>query len=306
MIYTVTVNPSLDYYVTVDHFTTGQVNRTLEESIHTGGKGINVSLVLRNLEFNSIALGFIGGFTGNEVQRTLNQKGISTDFIPITNGNTRINIKIRSSDESEINGLGPHVTDENILDLYQKLDRLVDNDILVLAGSIPSTLPDTLYMRIMERMARKDIKIIVDATNDLLVNVLKYKPFLIKPNNHELGDIFGIKINTKEEVVKYAKKLQERGAKNVLVSMAGDGAVLITEEGKVFTSPVPKGILKNSVGAGDSMVAGFIAGYLESQDYEHAFKLGICAGSASAFSENLGTKEEIYQLLATHQIDTPN
>ena len=303
MIYTVTLNPSLDYYVTVEDFIPGQVNRTIHEVIYAGGKGINVSMVLKNLELPSVAFGFVGGFTGEEVQRSLKQKGIHTDFIAVKDGNTRINIKIRGKEESEINGLGPHVSDEEIKQLFQKLNELQDGDILVLAGSIPSTLPDTLYMDIMEKLSEKRIKVAVDATQDLLSNVLQFKPFLIKPNNHELGELFGTTITTKEEVIRYGKQIRERGARNVLVSMAGEGAVLLAEDGNVYTSKAPKGVLKNSVGAGDSMVAGFLAGYLKTGDYESAFKMGICTGSASAFSEVLATKSEVDELMEKHQID---
>lgn len=301
MIYTVTFNPSLDYIVTVDRFVCGIVNRTKDEIVYPGGKGINVSIVLKNLGYKSIALGFQAGFTGAALEQMLDKKGITTDFIQVKNGMTRINVKLRSEEETEINGQGPVMEKEDMEKLYQKLDALQDGDILVLAGSIPDVMPGSIYMDIMKHLESRKLKIVVDATKDLLVNVLQYHPFLIKPNNHELGEIFGVEIKDKEEVVFYAKKLQEMGAKNVLVSMAGDGAVLVTEDGSVFKAEAPKGKVRNSVGAGDSMVAGFLAGYLEKNDYAEAFKMGVCTGSASAFSEELATKEEVLDLLNKSQ-----
>ncbi|SFG05387.1 1-phosphofructokinase [Lachnospiraceae bacterium C7] len=297
MIYTVTFNPSLDYIVSVDHFKAGQVNRTTDEIIFPGGKGINVSIVLKNLGFESTALGFMAGFTGDEICRLLEEKGITTDFIHVKKGLSRINVKMRSDEESEINGRGPEIMQEDIDKLYRQLDKLKDGDTLVLAGSIPSVMPESMYMDIMKYLKDKKVNIAVDATKDLLVNVLPYHPFVIKPNNHELGEIFGVEITTKDDVVKYAKKLQEKGARNVLISMAGDGAVLVTEDGQEFRAEAPKGDLKNSVGAGDSMVAGFVAGYMTKKDYFEAFKMGVCTGSASAFSEELATKAEVEALL---------
>ena len=296
MIYTVTFNPSLDYIVSVDNFKAGEVNRTTDEIIFPGGKGINVSIVLKNLGFDNTALGFMAGFTGDEISRLLEEKGVKTDFIHVKKGLSRINVKMRSNEESEINGRGPEIMQEDIDKLYKQLDKLQEGDTLVLAGSIPSVMPESMYMDIMRHLQDKKIDIAVDATRDLLVNVLPYKPFVIKPNNHELGEIFNVKIETKDDVVKYAKKLQEKGARNVLVSMAGDGAVLVTEDGQEFRAEAPKGDLKNSVGAGDSMVAGFVAGYLTKKDYFEAFKMGICTGSASAFSEELATKAEVEAL----------
>ena len=301
MIYTVTFNPSLDYIVTVDHFTCGIVNRTKDEIIYPGGKGINVSMVLKNLGYESTALGFRAGFTGAALEQMLDKKGITTDFIQVEKGMTRINVKLRSDEETEINGQGPVMEKEDIEKLYQKLEALQDGDILVLAGSIPDVMPGSIYMDIMKHLENKKLKIVVDATKDLLVNVLQYHPFLIKPNNHELGEIFGVEIKDKDEVVHYAKKLQEMGAENVLVSMAGDGAVLVTVDGSIFKAEAPRGELRNSVGAGDSMVAGFLAGYLEKGDYAEAFKMGVCTGSASAFSEELATKEEVLDLLNKNQ-----
>ena len=299
MIYTVTFNPSLDYIVAVDNFTCGVVNRTKEEMIFPGGKGINVSIVLNNLGLQSTALGFIAGFTGREISDGVAAMGVASDFIELREGISRINVKIKSQEESEINGQGPMIHDDELEMLYKKLDGIQDGDILVLAGSIPNTLPEDIYEKIMARLQEKDIKIVVDATKDLLINVLKYHPFMIKPNNHELGEMFGVVLKTNDEIIHYAKELQKRGARNVLISMAGDGAILVDENGQTFISAPPKGTVKNSVGAGDSMVAGFIAGYLKSENYEDALKMGLATGSASAFSEGLATKEEVYQLLAT-------
>ncbi|MCR5145124.1 MAG: 1-phosphofructokinase [Lachnospiraceae bacterium] len=297
MIYTVTFNPSLDYIVSVDHFTLGVVNRTTDELIFPGGKGINVSMVLKNLGYDSTALGFMAGFTGREITRLLDERGVRSDFINVNKGLSRINVKLRSDDESEINGQGPAIDLNAIEKLYKKLSRLREGDVLVLAGSIPDVMPSSSYMDIMKCLEGRGINIVVDATQDLLVNVLKYKPFLVKPNNYELGEIYGVELERREEVIPYAKKMQEAGARNVLVSMAGEGAVLLDENGKAHMSEAPKGKVVNSVGAGDSMVAGFIAGYLETQNYEEAFFMGLCAGSASAFSENLATKEEVNSLM---------
>lgn len=296
MIYTVTFNPSIDYIVDVKNFELGSVNRTSAELMFPGGKGINVSMVLSNLGFENTALGFLAGFTGKSVQKMLEVNGVNADFIDVEEGLTRINVKIRAQQESEINGMGPAIKESDIEKLYEKLDNIKDGDILVLAGSIPAVMPETMYSDIMEHLKDKDVKIVVDATKDLLVNVLKYKPFFIKPNNHELGEIFDVELNTRDEVVPYAKKMQEKGARNVLVSMAGEGAVLVAEDGQVYKSPCPEGKVKNSVGAGDSMVAGFIAGYLESGDYKKALNKGLVTGSASAFSDNLATKEEVEAL----------
>ena len=298
MIYTVTFNPSLDYIVTVDHFRTGEINRTADELIFPGGKGINVSIVLKNLGIDNTALGFMAGFTGREIQRLLEEKGVTTDFIQVANGTSRINLKMRSDQETEINGRGPVIGKEDIALLYRQLDRLEKGDILALSGSIPSSMPETIYMDIMKHLDGRGIMVAVDATKDLLMKVLPYHPFLIKPNNHELGEIFHTAIIEKDDVVKYAKKLQESGARNVLVSMAGEGAVLVTENGEVYRASAPKGILRNSVGAGDSMVAGFLAGYLKNRDYNEAFRMGVCTGSASAFSDELASKEEVEVLLA--------
>lgn len=301
MIYTVTFNPSLDYIVSVKDFRTGIVNRTTDEIIFPGGKGINVSMVLKNLGYDNTAMGFMAGFTGEAICSMLQKKGVTTDFITVEKGVSRINVKLRSDEETEINGQGPEIEAKDIDKLYRKLDLLEDGDTLVLAGSIPDVMPQSIYMDIMKYLEKKNIYIVVDATRDLLVNVLAYSPFLIKPNNYELGEIFGVEIKNKDDVVAYAKKLQEKGARNVLVSMAGDGAVLVTEDGNEFRAEAPKGKVVNSVGAGDSMVAGFIAGFLSTREYMQAFKLGVCTGSASAFSEELATKKEVEELLKQNE-----
>ena len=297
MIYTVTLNPSLDYIVSVKNFVPGRVNRTEKEVIFPGGKGINVSIVLHNLGMTSSALGFIAGFTGEEIKKQVQTFHVTEKFIPVAEGMSRINVKLRSNEESEINGKGPNIQSADIELLMHQIDALQDGDVLVLAGSIPDMMPETMYRDIMERLSGKKVMVVVDATRDLLVNVLEYHPFLIKPNNFELGEIFGVELKSKEEVITYAKKLQEKGARNVLVSMAGDGAVMVAEDGTTYESNAPKGQVVNSVGAGDSMVAGFLYGYLTRHSYEKAFYYGLCTGSASAFSENLATKTEVEQLL---------
>ena len=296
MIYTVTFNPSLDYIVSMDDFKMGMTNRTTGEQIFPGGKGINVSIVLSNLGIENTALGFTAGFTGEQIEKEIQKMGLLTDFIHVENGISRINVKLKDYDGTEINGMGPDIDSSCVGQLYQKLEKLGEGDTLVLAGSIPKCLPDSIYSDILERLQNKGVLFVVDATKDLLLNVLQYQPFLIKPNNHELGEIFDVTLNTRESVVPYAKKLQEKGAGNVLVSMAGEGAVLVDEAGGVHMLAAPKGKLVNAVGAGDSMVAGFLAGWTQKKDYEHAFRMGISAGSASAFSEMLATKKEIEQV----------
>lgn len=303
MIYTVTFNPSLDYIVSVENFQLGITNRTSSELMLPGGKGINVSNVLMNLGIENKALGFVAGFVGDEIIRRLEEMGVQNGFIRIEEGVSRINLKLKSIDGTEINGQGPVISPEHVEELMKQLDRLGEGDVLFLSGSIPSSMPDDAYQKIMERLDGRGVQIVVDATKDLLLNVLEYHPFLIKPNNHELGELFGVELKTREEVIPYAKKLQEKGAVNVLVSMAGEGAVLIDANEDVYMAPAPKGTLVNGVGAGDSMVAGFMAGWLEKQDYEHAFCMGVSAGSASAFSEHLATKAEIE---AVHQQVTGN
>ena len=293
MIYTVTFNPSLDYIVSVDDFKLGLTNRTSSEMILPGGKGINVSIVLRNLGIENTALGFTAGFSGEEIIRRLEKLGVRNGFIRIEEGFSRINLKLKSIDGTEINGQGPDIAPEKTKLLMKQLDGLGEGDVLFLSGSIPASMPDDVYKEIMEMLDGRGVRIAVDATKDLLLKVLPLHPFLIKPNNHELGEIFGVELMTRESVVPYAKKLQDMGAQNVLVSMAGEGAVLAAADGRIYELPAPKGTLVNGVGAGDSMVAGFMAGYMEKQDYEYAFHMGIAAGSASAFSENLAEKDEI-------------
>lgn len=320
MIYTVTFNPSLDYIVEVKNMTLGATNRTSFEQMLPGGKGLNVSFVLNNLGFETTALGFLAGFVGEEIESRVAETGVTCEFIKISEGCSRINMKVRNVDGTEVNGMGPEIPTEKVQKMLERLDTLQKEDILVLAGSIPSSMPTTIYSDIMKRLCEekkttvekseeilkeatketiKETKgttgplVVVDATKDLLMNVLPYRPFLIKPNHHELGELFGVTISTREEAVPYAKKLQEQGARNVLVSMGGLGAVLVDETGGVYLSEAPKGVVVNSVGAGDSMVAGFLAGWLEKKNYEYAFQLGLAAGSASAFSENLATAEEV-------------
>lgn len=297
MIYTVTFNPAIDYVIHMDGIIPGSVNRTESEEVFFGGKGINVSTVLRNMDVDSIALGFIAGFTGTAIEQHLESCGIKTSFIRLDQGISRINIKIKAEDETDINCQGPEISDEAIKKLLYRLEQLHSGDMLILAGSIPKSLPDDIYERIMERLDGSGANVVVDATGDLLVNVLKYKPFLIKPNNHELGEIFGIQINTDEEIVEYANRLREFGAKNVLVSRAGDGAILVTENGEVIKMGVPQGRVLNSVGAGDSMVAGFVIGYLNSGDYKEALRLGTACGSATAFSQGLAERPMVEELL---------
>lgn len=300
MIYTVTFNPSLDYIVRMDSFATGEINRVNYEQVLAGGKGINVSIVLKNLGQNNTALGFLAGFTGEEIKRQLHEFGVTNDFVQLNQGFSRINVKAKAENETEINGQGPDINEAKLEELFTKLDKLQADDTLVLAGSIPKTLPDDIYQQIMARLNGKGIRIIVDAEKKLLLNVLQYHPFLIKPNNHELGDMFGVTLTTDAEIIEYAKKLQAKGAQNVLISMAGDGAILLTTDGTTYKCPAPKGKLVNSVGAGDSMVAGFITGFNESAgDFKTAFHMGVATGSASAFSDNLATRPEVEALLKT-------
>ena len=302
MIYTLTLNPTLDYIVRVDDFMTNKINTTTYEKILAGGKGINVSLVLSNLGHKSTALGFIAGFTGREIQNRLSKTNVITKFIEIEEGFSRINIKLKSIDETEINGRGPKIKKQDVEQLFKQLDELQANDILVISGSVPKTLPDDIYETILKYLSSKQVKIIVDATKTLLLKTLAYHPFLIKPNHHELGDLFNVSLNTKEEVIPYAMKLKNMGACNVLVSMADKGAVLIDENNFIHKHDALKGELINSVGAGDSMVAGFLAGYLESKgDYEQSFIKAICSGSASAFSEELATLAEVNELMKNYK-----
>ena len=297
MVYTVTFNPAIDYVVHTAEMRLGEVNRSSSEEMYFGGKGINVSIVLNELGTPSIALGFTAGFTGEAIENGINAMGIKSDFVRLKTGNSRINVKIKAGEETELNGQGPHIDDEALEALFVKLDKLSDGDTLVLAGSIPSSLPSDIYERIMQRLSDRKIRTVVDATNDLLLNVLKYKPFLIKPNNHELGEMFGVTLSEDEEIERYARKLKDMGAINVLISMAGDGAMLIDENGKCHRCGVCKGKVRNSVGAGDSMVAGFLTG-AQNGDYEYALKLGTAAGGATAFSDGLAVKTKIEELLA--------
>ena len=298
MIYTVTFNPSLDYIVSVEDFRLGLTNRTSSEMLLPGGKGINVSTVLMNLGIESTALGFTAGFTGDEIIRRLETMGVKNGFIQVGEGFSRINLKLKSIDGTEINGQGPRIGTDKVDMLMKQLGELGEGDVLFLSGSIPSSMPDDAYQKIMAMLDGRGVRIVVDATRELLTKVLSYHPFLIKPNHHELGEIFHVKLSDKAEIASYAKKLQAMGAENVLVSMAGDGAVLVAEDGAVYECPAPRGKVVNSVGAGDSMVAGFLTGYLETGDYQEAFLRGAATGSASAFSEQLATREEAEALLS--------
>lgn len=296
MIWTLTVNPSLDYNIRLEKLALGAVNRSKGESITAGGKGLNVSMVLKNLGVQSTALAFTGGWTGVKIESLLSRMGIATDFVYLQKGESRINVKIKAEQETEINAQGPVIQESEVDTLMKKLEGLGDGDILVLAGSIPSSLPKDFYTCIMKFLSSKKIDFVVDASGELLVQALACSPFLIKPNNHELGELFGIEIQSQEEALVYAEKLVEKGARNVLVSLADKGAVLLAENGCRYRLQSPKGTVVNSVGAGDSMVAGFLAGWIEKKDYEHALKMGICAGSASAFSSGLATGEKVQEL----------
>ena len=297
MIYTVTFNPAIDYVVRMEKLEIGSVNRSREEALFYGGKGINVSTVLKNLGVDSVALGFVAGFTGKAIEEGVAALGVKADFITVSDGVSRINVKLKAGEETEINGKGPNISDAELEELYKKLDGLTDGDCLVLAGAIPPSLPFDVYEKIMARLAGKKVDIVVDATKDLLLNVLKYHPFLIKPNNFELGEMFGVTLHSDEEIEEYAKRLQALGARNVAISMAGDGSMLLTETGETYRMGVPKGKVVNSVGAGDSMVAGFIASYFAEHDYKKALKYGAATGSATAFSEGLATKDQVEKLL---------
>ena len=293
MVYTVTLNPALDYVMKLKNLRTDDINRTDGEEIYYGGKGINVSVILTQLGIPNTALGFLGGFTGKKLEEMLKNDNVSCDFNYLKNGDTRINVKIKADKEIDLNACGPEITKEDMQSFLKKLDSIKSGDYLILAGSIPNTLPDDIYEQILERVGDRNINCVVDATGDLLKNVLKYKPFLIKPNHHELGDLFSVQIKSDDDIVKYSKKLQEMGAKNVLVSMAKDGAMLTDENGNVHKIGNAKGKLINSVGCGDSMVAGFTAGYIKTADYSYALRLGSACGNATAFSEKLATREEI-------------
>lgn len=298
MICTVTFNPSLDYIVRVDDMRLGAINRTTYEQVLPGGKGVNVSIVLGNLGHTSRALGFVAGFTGDELVRLCAEAGVDCDFIRVERGMTRVNVKVKSAEETELNGMGPQMGEEDVEVLLARTDALGAGDTLVVSGSVPACLPHDMYERVMERVAPRGARVVVDAERDLLTRTLPLGPFLVKPNNHELGDIFGVELRTRDEVVPYARRLQEMGAANVLVSMAGEGGVLVAETGEVFQSPAAKGTVVNSVGAGDSSVAGFIAGLEETGSYEGAFRMALATGSASAFSDHLATRAEVEALLA--------
>ena len=297
MIFTVTLNPSIDYVVRLDKLTNGITNRTTSEEYYFGGKGINVSCVLAELGLDSTAYGFVAGFTGEAIEKGIRNDRIITDFIKLKHGISRINIKIKAGEETEINCQGPHIDDSELERLLQKIDRIANGDTLVIAGSIPNTMPDDVYERMLERISRKDVKIVVDATKQLLVNSLKYKPFLIKPNRQELSEIFGTEVKTEEDIEKYAKELQKMGAKNVLISLGGEGAMLIDENGEKHKAGVLKEKVINTVGSGDSMVAGFVAGYEKEHSYSYALKLGSVCGNATAFLSGLATREKIDELL---------
>lgn len=297
MIYTVTFNPSLDYIISVENFVLGKTNRTKSEQIFAGGKGINVSTVLKNLGVESTALGFVAGFTGTEIERKVKEDGIHSEFISLSEGSSRINVKMKDFDGTEINGMGPVVDSVAVEQLMSQLQELKSGDVLVLAGSIPATMSDTIYCDILSALENRGALFVVDATKELLLNTLKFHPFLVKPNHHELGELFDVELRTREDVIPYAKRLQENGARNVLVSMAGEGAVFVSEHQEVFVLPAPKGTVVNAVGAGDSMVAGFLAGWIEKKEYLYAFELAVAAGSASAFSEFFATREETEKLL---------
>lgn len=297
MIYTITLNPSLDYIMHLDKIDINGVNRSKKEEIYPGGKGINVSIILNNLGIPNKALGFISGFTGKYIENIMLQLGSNTDFIMLDHGISRINVKLKLEKETEINGMGPKITPSDLRDLFARLEEIQDGDFLVLAGSIPNSVPDSIYQDIMKVLSHKDIKIVVDATKDLLLNVLKYKPFLIKPNHIELAELFNVTLNSDDDIIIYARKLQEMGAQNVLISMGGDGSVLITSTGETIRMNAPKGTVMNTVGSGDSMVAGFIAGYLKSKDFKTALKFATATGSATAFSPWLAKKDTIDDLL---------
>ncbi|EOU2062327.1 MAG: 1-phosphofructokinase [Clostridium perfringens] len=301
MIYTLTLNPSIDYVIDVENLELGKVNRTSKDFKFPGGKGINVSRILGNQKIDNIALGFLGGFTGKFIEDNLKALGVKTEFIKVK-GDSRINVKIKSNEETEINGAGPMISAENLESLFNRLDQLVEGDILVLAGSIPSTLPRDLYLQIQKRVSQKNVKVVVDTSGKALLEAIKNKPFLIKPNNHEIEEIFDVKINSEKELIKYGKDLVSLGAENVIISMAGDGALLITEDG-VFKGNAPKGEVKNSVGAGDSLVGGFLAKYVETKDLITSFKNGIASGSASAFSLDLALAEDVNKLLPIIKIE---
>ena len=297
MIYTVTFNPALDYVMYVKDLQSNDINRTEGEQLYYGGKGINVSVILSRLGVKNKALGFLAGFSGRQIEDMLNADSIKNDFVYLKKGYTRINVKIKSDREVDINACGPEIAEEDIRSLFSKLEELEKGDCLVLAGSIPKALPDNMYEKILDSLQDKGIDFVVDATGDLLKNVLKYKPLMIKPNHHELGEIFSVEIKTLEDIERYGRRLQEMGARNVLVSRGKDGAALLDENGGIHTMGNVPGKPVSSVGCGDSMVAGFLAGYYKTGDYAYALKLGSACGNATAFSPSLATKDEIEKML---------
>lgn len=297
MVYTITFNPAIDYVVEVDNINPGHVNRCKDEYILFGGKGINVSTVLNNLGIESVALGFIAGFTGDAIEKGVQELGVKTDFIRLAKGQSRINVKIKSEEETDINARGPKIEEDELERLYTRLDLIGEGDMLVLAGSVPDTLPSDIYMRIMERVKDNKTDVIVDATKELLLNVLEYRPFLVKPNKEELGELFHVSCGSESEVIECAWRLRRLGARNVLVSMGGDGALLLAENNELLKAKAPSGDVVSAVGAGDSMVAGFIAGYMKEHDYRKALNMGTAAGSATAFSRGLAIKEKVDEML---------
>ncbi len=302
MVYTITFNPALDYIAQVENFKIGEINRTKTETILPGGKGLNVSIVLKNLGIENTALGFVAGFVGEELIHKMESQGVTTDFVKVEKGITRINIKISSMSENKVeetalNGMGPQITKGDIDVLLEKIQKMSTKDMVILSGSIPKNMDKDIYEKICKELSEKGITFIVDSTQELLMNVLKYNPFLIKPNKEELEETLNCKISTKEDIVNAAKELKKMGAQNVLVSLGNDGALLLTKEDETYYSKAPKGQVVNTVGSGDSMVAGFLAGYYQTQDYEYALKVGVAAGSASAFSIRLATKEDVDLLL---------
>ena len=302
MVYTITFNPALDYITQVENFKIGEINRTKTETILPGGKGLNVSIVLKNLGIENTALGFIAGFTGEELIKKLEEKGVKTDFVKVEEGFTRINIKISSIsgnkvEETALNGSGPQITSKDIEELFKKLDKVTTEDVVVLSGSVPKNISKDIYREICKKLSEKKITFVVDSTQELLMSVLEYNPFLIKPNKEELEETLNCKISSKEDIVNAAKELKKLGAQNILVSLGKDGALLLTKDDNVLYSKAPKGEIVNTVGSGDSMVAGFLAGYYKTKDYEYALKTGVAAGSASAFSIELATKDDVEELL---------
>lgn len=302
MIYTVTFNPALDYLMYVSELQSDDINRTEKEQLFYGGKGINVSVILTRMGVKNKALGFLAGFSGHQLEDMLNADSIENDFVYLKKGYTRINVKIKSKKETDINACGPEITADDIQELFKKIENLEKDDCLVLAGSIPKSLPDNIYEKILDKLNGKGIDFVVDATGDLLKNVLKYKPFMIKPNHHELGEIFSTEIKTLDEIKKYGKMLQDMGARNVLISRGKDGAALLDENGEIHTMGNVPGKIVSSVGCGDSMVAGFLAGYYQTKDYAYALKLGSACGNATAFSSSLATKDEIEKMLKNDKL----